>query len=397
MYFDATYYVGAPGTVLSGSGDFTVTIWVRTHGAGAQMFLVSQTGEAGQGHYALSMLASGLVDVLTKDTSTRWTATSTTAIDTYTWQHVGMVQSGSLGGGRLYINGALEASSTAGVVNLAAPGPFLGADASGPRHYFVGNLDELGVWSRALPAQDLLRMQLFTEGVLPHDVLFQAQREAHLSSASAGSHPFTYTCASNVDVTSGCVGTCPYLWKSLQECQALCSAHPKCFAMVHDLTGNCYLKEEASPTEAVAAETGTTSCTRFTTETVQYDTLLYDASGECACNAARMNRFTFSGAQYASQAGCSQMCTSAYKCTGMTVKTDGTGCDILTSLTSSTDSAYVSGSNACPYMANGITSTSSRECYYSLATLTVDEGGYARHGTIYGSGNWINQWYSPPP
>ena len=76
------------------------------------------------------------------------------------WHHVAATQSVAGHGGKLYIDGVLVRSSTAGAVTLKCKQQVIGynlrdAYYSKQGNPFQGSLDNVGLWSRALSAAEI--------------------------------------------------------------------------------------------------------------------------------------------------------------------------------------------------------------------------------------------------
>ena len=120
---DDNYYLNFDGlndfvdfgpNILSGSGDFSISLWLKTStlGQASHIFQKREPGSTGFiGEYILEMMADGRLHFWTFDGSSRWTVTSTDSYADGLWHHVVLVQDGSISGGRMYVDGVAESRS----------------------------------------------------------------------------------------------------------------------------------------------------------------------------------------------------------------------------------------------------------------------------------------------
>ena len=122
MNFDGLNdFVDFGPNILSGSGDFSISLWLKTSTLGqvSHIFQKREPGSTGFiGEYILEMMPDGRLHFWTFDGSSRWTITSTDSYADGLWHHVVLVQDGSISGGRMYVDGVAVGSNSNGVVNL---------------------------------------------------------------------------------------------------------------------------------------------------------------------------------------------------------------------------------------------------------------------------------------
>lgn len=70
------------------------------------------------------------------------------------WYHIAVVREGTTA--RMYLDGAQVAQVTVSGPVLPGPTPFWMGDRSGPQTFLLnGQLDEVGIWTRALTATEI--------------------------------------------------------------------------------------------------------------------------------------------------------------------------------------------------------------------------------------------------
>ena len=155
--------VSDPRNILGLSGDMTVSVWVRT----------TTTSTDGSDSVANWHRGHWIVEKDLSNTSTGWALTnhhgkakflvirpqealsSTTRIDDGRWHHIAGVRD-SQGNRWLYVDGKLEASGTAGSkLSPSNTSPLTFGCNSEGKNYFKGALDEVRIYSRALPAHEI--------------------------------------------------------------------------------------------------------------------------------------------------------------------------------------------------------------------------------------------------
>jgi hypothetical protein len=110
--------------------------------------------------------------------------------DSNAWYHVAITSDGS-GNRCLYVNGVCENSDTGQQFGQSQPNFYIGADVSYYNNYFLGDVDDVHVYNRALSAQEI--QQLYAgEPIMQPSVQF--------SPVLAGR---TYTPQSSTDLVSG--------------------------------------------------------------------------------------------------------------------------------------------------------------------------------------------------
>jgi hypothetical protein len=150
LYFDGTGdYLLGPSTpnVSFGAGDFTIEAWVYRAASPGNNQSIFQKGRTADSNLEFSMILSGsnfLSCFYTTDGSTvAQPFSSTTAVPLNTWTHIAITRSGSTW--RCFVNGTLEATTTAAVTLYTGAGLISsGANPIGDNP-LTGYIDELRI------------------------------------------------------------------------------------------------------------------------------------------------------------------------------------------------------------------------------------------------------------
>ena len=154
-------YVDLGTNLLSGSGDFSISLWVQT--TGTDQVIIQQRNGGFNGEHQLRINENGNPNFWTYSDGWQWSATAVETINDDAWHHIVVVQDEVLGGGRIYVDGSESASSSGGLVNLNGGfHSYLGADMRDHVEYLSGAIDDVGVFNGALTANAV--STLFTAG-----------------------------------------------------------------------------------------------------------------------------------------------------------------------------------------------------------------------------------------
>ena len=147
--------------MLSGSGDFSISLWVQT--TGINQVIIQQRNGGFNGEYQLRVNESGNPEFWTYSDGWQWAATAIETINDGNWHHIVVVQDGTINGGRLYVNGSESVNNSGGLVNLNGGfNSYLGADMRDHVEYFSGSIDDVGIFSGTLTVSAV--STLFTAG-----------------------------------------------------------------------------------------------------------------------------------------------------------------------------------------------------------------------------------------
>ncbi len=157
-------YGATTGPVLETRSAYSVAAWVRLDGKGTRMALVSQDGEKASPFFLayeknLDSWYFGVKSVDAADGANYWGNKSKMPAQIGVWTHVAGTFDPSSKQLSLYVNGALQGTSTQ-TSNWAARGPLhVGRSmwAGSPAFYLNGSIDEVAVWQRALQPEEIAK------------------------------------------------------------------------------------------------------------------------------------------------------------------------------------------------------------------------------------------------
>jgi uncharacterized protein len=161
-------YLTLPGATIAGLTDFTLSVWVRptrqqswarifeAGNSTSRYLFLTQRNQNGVPRFAMTTNGGGSEQGIN----------GTAALPLDTWSHVAVTLAGTTG--TLYVNGVAVGTNTSMTLNPAA----LGALANhwlGRSHYtadplYVGGLDELNIYGRALSAAEIAALQTAPAG-----------------------------------------------------------------------------------------------------------------------------------------------------------------------------------------------------------------------------------------
>ncbi|MBE17123.1 MAG: hypothetical protein CL867_12835 [Cytophagaceae bacterium] len=138
------------GDELDLDGDFTISAWIKP-GAGGNRTIVSKRNTAFAEGYDIKLNPDNTVTVTLKNGVATGVLTSITALPDDQWHQVAVTSSS--GQTSIYIDGVVDSAT-----NIPAPQvtdtdyAFLigAADGASPTDFFVGTIDEVRIWNRAL-------------------------------------------------------------------------------------------------------------------------------------------------------------------------------------------------------------------------------------------------------
>ena len=123
-------YVDLGQNLLSGTGDFSISLWANSTSSSSDQILIQKRDVNGfNGEYLLLFKSNGKIKIWTYRNGYQWTVVSPQPYNDGEWHHIVAVQDNTISGGRLYVDGVEVGSSSNGVVNLMGPlRTYLGAD-----------------------------------------------------------------------------------------------------------------------------------------------------------------------------------------------------------------------------------------------------------------------------
>lgn len=165
------YITVANSPTITIQGNITFSFWMYMSGGGCNPRVLEINSILDNcGGYAFAMNGTSNIS-RTIHTATFGSCTNTisiwnssTPINSLSWQHVAVSMNGSLGTGKIYVNGQLYASLTGSVVPVFSyNGNHLTFGNVNPNRcdWWGGKLDDFGLWNRALSASEIEK--LYTE------------------------------------------------------------------------------------------------------------------------------------------------------------------------------------------------------------------------------------------
>ena len=150
-------YVDLGQNLLSGTGDFSISLWANSSSSSGDQILIQKRDANGfNGEYLLLFQSNGKIKIWTYRNGYRWTVVSPETYNDGQWHHIVAVQDNFINGGKLYVDGIEVGSSSNGVVNLMGPlRTFLGADMRDYNRYLNGFLDNVMIYSDLLTTDEI--------------------------------------------------------------------------------------------------------------------------------------------------------------------------------------------------------------------------------------------------
>jgi hypothetical protein len=140
--------------MLSGDGDFSISLWVKSQNVSA--VIIQQRNGGYNGEYQMRFNSTGKIDFWTYRNGSQWSVTSPISYNHGVWHHVAVVQDGDINGGRLYIDGVEVDSNSGGIVNLdGAIHTYLGADMRDYENYLNGGINDVHIFYDRLTRTDV--------------------------------------------------------------------------------------------------------------------------------------------------------------------------------------------------------------------------------------------------
>lgn len=148
--------VVGPSAAVTGTGNFTLSAWVKI-ASGTASGTVIQQREAGstgyQGEYMLRVNASGTVNFFVYGTNSyQFNLNTSTQVKDNQWHLITAVRDGAAG--RIFIDGTLAATATGTLQALQARAVAIGHDIRDAGDYFAGSIDDVRIYERALTGAD---------------------------------------------------------------------------------------------------------------------------------------------------------------------------------------------------------------------------------------------------
>ena len=142
-------YVDLGANMLSGNGNFSISLWVRSQLS--NQIIIQQRNGGFNGEYQLNFGANGQINFWTYSNGYHWTVTSTDLYNDNEWHNIVVVQDASINGGRMYIDGAEIGTNSNGTVYLdGGIHTYLGADMRDYLGYLSGEINDVHIFDLSL-------------------------------------------------------------------------------------------------------------------------------------------------------------------------------------------------------------------------------------------------------
>jgi hypothetical protein len=151
------------------AGDITIETWVKTTQdcSSRSVFIGRYEGDSAAAWW-LGCIEGNVAAFHMRDSNNQATTiASTTVINDGEWHHIVGTRDGSENSNKIYVDGALENSSTptfTGELTFNAKDVTIGFFDVLPFYWFNGTLDEMALYNQALPADEVARHYLGGEG-----------------------------------------------------------------------------------------------------------------------------------------------------------------------------------------------------------------------------------------
>ncbi|MCK4782035.1 DUF2341 domain-containing protein [Candidatus Parcubacteria bacterium] len=157
---------GDGSSLLMGSGNFTVSAWIKATSGGDGWIVVKGSGWSGGKRYGIAFTtdggrSDGTIKVAIDDNSTRKNVFSTSQYADGEWHFVAAMRDGD--NLRLYIDGSEDANSPTDISGyssldnnrICSIGAIYNEDTSAMAQYFNGAIDEVRIYNRALSSTEI--------------------------------------------------------------------------------------------------------------------------------------------------------------------------------------------------------------------------------------------------
>lgn len=163
-------------TTLNGASAFSVSGWVNPSSLAAVMSIFARWDYQTQGQFTVQLLTTGEIRTFICSTITdgggHLVASTNASITTGNWVYITVVYDGSLTGNtnrvKIYKNGTLLTLTSSGTINATLTTPTstfkIGKLGGTVTQFFTGAIDEVGIWNRALSADEIKDLYLNDNG-----------------------------------------------------------------------------------------------------------------------------------------------------------------------------------------------------------------------------------------
>jgi len=147
-------YVDLGGNLLSGDGNFSISLWIKS--TSNNTVIIQQRNGGFNGEYQINFDSNGRINFWSYRDGYKWTVLSPNSYNDNQWHHIVIVQDALVNGGRLYVDGIEVASDSGGLVYLdGGIHTYLGADMRDYVKYLDGEINDVNIFNFALPESDI--------------------------------------------------------------------------------------------------------------------------------------------------------------------------------------------------------------------------------------------------
>jgi len=150
-------YIELSEIPFTGSGNFSIFAWIKTSDSGNRITIIN-FGTTGISYNQELYLYKGTDDKLHFDLRNVPGPISAETINDNSWHHVGVTNTG--GTIQLWVDGSPSGSSMSMSPNITSGDQSIGvAEATSyPSAYWSGEIDEVGIWTRALSSDEITEL-----------------------------------------------------------------------------------------------------------------------------------------------------------------------------------------------------------------------------------------------
>ena len=147
-------YVDLGANLLSGSGDFTISLWVKS--TSINSVIIQQRNGGFNGEHQLKFNGIGQLDFFTYRDGYDWSVVTPNSYNDNYWHHVVVVQSNEIDGGYIFVDGVEVASNSGGLVYLEGSiHSYLGADMRDYNRYLNGSINDVHIFNSAISSNEV--------------------------------------------------------------------------------------------------------------------------------------------------------------------------------------------------------------------------------------------------
>ncbi|MBC8311503.1 MAG: hypothetical protein H8E72_04310 [Candidatus Marinimicrobia bacterium] len=147
-------YVDLGANILSGNGDFSISLWVKSSSTNA--VIIQQRNGGFNGEHQLKFNGSGQLDFFTYRDGYDWAVVTPNSYNDNNWHHVVVVQSNQISGGYIFVDGVEMGTNYGGVVYLEGSiHSYLGADMRDYNKFLNGSINDVHIFNSALSGNEI--------------------------------------------------------------------------------------------------------------------------------------------------------------------------------------------------------------------------------------------------